>query len=383
MRIVQVCPFFKPHVGGVESHVEMVAAELARRGHQVTVLTARHDPSLPRGERDPAGYYIARTASRGTLFATPLTFGVGKTLRGLPADIVHMHYPPPLTSYFAARALRGQSTPVVLTYHCDLDLEGPLGYLLMGIYQKVFLPTTLGAADRIVVHTGGYARTSRYLQGAPLEVIPSLVDTRRFLPQPDDAELRHALRAEGRHIILFVGRLVPHKGVDDLIRATKLCDPSALLVIVGSGPEEASLRAQAEEEGLSNRVRFVGRVSVEDLPRYYAVSSFVASPSQNRLEGFGLTAVEAMACGRPVLVADMPGMREVVEDGKDGLLVQPLLEDDLAEKCRSLLENPDRLVSMGQHARESVETKYSIEVVVDRLEDLYKRLTSKGTASPA
>ena len=383
MRIVHVCPFFEPHVGGVESHVAMVATELARRGHDVTVLTSRHDRHLPLRERHPAGFEIVRTPTLATLFATPLTLRVGRSLERLPADIVHMHYPPPVTSYFAARVLRRGKTPVCLTYHCDLDLEGPVGALLTGLYQRLFLPPTLEVADRIVVHTEGYAKTSRYLRNVPLAVIPSLVDTSRFQVAPDDPALRRQVGAEGRRVVLFVGRLVPHKGVDDLIRAVGQLPPDVLLVIVGRGPERRNLSRLVEEEGLRDRVRFVGGVSMEDLPRYYHLATLVASPSQNRLEGFGLTPVEAMASGRPVIVADMPGMREVVEDGKDGLLAQPLLAEDLAAKCRSLLDDPARMAAMGREARTSAERKYSIPVVVERLEELYRTLIDGARASPA
>lgn len=382
MRIVQVCPFFKPHIGGVESHVEIVATELARRGHHVTVLTSRHARTLPRGERDPKGFYIVRTPSLGTLMATPITLMAGRTLGHIPADVVHLHYPPPLTSYFAARVLKHTDTPVCLTYHCDLLLDGPIGRLLTGLYQKVFLPPTLEAAQRVILHTGEYGKTSRNLRNARLVVIPSPVDMDRFTVRKDDPALRHALGLEGRRVILFVGRLVPHKGVDDLLHALSRMPPDVALVIVGMGPELPHLQALTQESSLAERVRFAGAVSDDDLLRYYAIASIVVSPSQNRLEGFGLAAVQAMASGRPVVVADMPGMREVVEEGRDGLLAQPLIPEDLAEKCMTLLSDPVRLEAMGRTARENAERKYRVSAVVDQLEALYQEMVASRPASP-
>jgi glycosyltransferase involved in cell wall biosynthesis len=381
LKIVQVCPFFAPHVGGVESHVAMVSTELARRGHHVTVLTSRHVSSLPEMERDQRGFDIVRTPSLTTVLATPITLRVGRTLRSVDGDVFHLHYPPPLTSYFASRALRHKQRPVCLTYHCDLDLEGITGFLLAGIYQKLFLPPTMEVADRVIVHTGSYGKTSRYLRDVPLVVIPSLVDTARFQVKDDDKELRHALGADGKRVILFVGRLVPHKGVDDLIRAVPKLPEDVLLVVVGGGADKGALEKLAMELNVNQRVRFAGEVSVKDLPRYYNVSALFAFPSQNRLEGFGLAPIEAMASGRPVVVADMPGVREVVVAGEDGLLAQPLLPDDLAAKCLLLLNDPGRMKAMGAKGRENAMRKYSVSVVVDRLEQLYRELVSGAPAS--
>ncbi len=381
MRIVEVCPFFKPHVGGVESHVALVAAELARRGHEVTVLTSLHDRTLSTEERDPAGYRIVRTPILGTVLATPLTLRIGGYLEKMAFDVVHLHYPPPLTSYFAARALRGRSDRVYLTYHCDLYLEGPIGGLLAALYQKMFLPQTLAVARRVIVHTESYASTSRYLTGISAHVIPSLVDTDHFHPMTEDPELRSRLGAEGKRIVLFVGRLVPHKGVDDLLRAVEMLPSDVLLVIVGGGPDLPLLQKEALDLGLSHRVVFAQGVPDDELPRYYALATVVASPSQNRLEGFGLAAVNAMACGRPVIVADMPGVREVVENGVDGLLTEPLIPEDLAKKLSAILSDPGLLFEMGQKARENAVRKYGVSVVVDQLEKLFQSDLAEDRAS--
>jgi glycosyltransferase involved in cell wall biosynthesis len=357
VRILQVCPFFLPHIGGVETHVEMLSTELARRGHEVTVLTSRHEPS-------------------GTVFRTPLALRTGRALRELSPqpEVVHMHYPPPVTTYLAARALLKGGPPTCLTYHCDLFLEGPLGRVLTSTYEHLFLPPTLDVARKVIVHASSYARTSRALQDRPVVVIPSLVDTDRFQPRADDADLRKSLGAEGKLVVLFVGRLVPHKGVEDLVLAVPQLPPTTLLVIAGEGPERRRLESLVDVRGLSARVHFVGAVSDTDLPRYHAVASVVVLPSQNRLEGFGLAIVEAMASGRPAIVADLPGVREVIQDGEDGLLAEPLQPDDLARKLTQLLGDPARRQRMGERARQSALAKYRLAVVVDQVEALYRTM---------
>jgi len=119
VRIVQVSPFYHPHAGGVESHVRGIVRELAREGHDVTVVTSRFDRKLP-VEEETEGYRILRSRTAGVVLDTPLDFGVGKAVRSLDPDIFHLHYPPPLTSYFATRALTGRKGPVCLSCHCSL-----------------------------------------------------------------------------------------------------------------------------------------------------------------------------------------------------------------------------------------------------------------------
>ncbi|HEV2231255.1 MAG TPA: glycosyltransferase, partial [Thermoplasmata archaeon] len=115
MRIVQASPFYDPHAGGVEAYVRRVTEELVRRGHELTVLTSRYDRALPETEAR-AGYRIVRSRTLGVVLDTPIDVGATRSIRALEADVVHLHYPPPLTSYFATRGLRGRRTPVVLTY---------------------------------------------------------------------------------------------------------------------------------------------------------------------------------------------------------------------------------------------------------------------------
>ncbi|HUI38306.1 MAG TPA: glycosyltransferase family 4 protein, partial [Thermoplasmata archaeon] len=199
MRIVQVSPFFVPHAGGVEAHVRAISEELSRRGHDVTVVTSRYDRALPEAEsRD--GYRILRSRTLGTVFDTPIDSGTTRLLRRVDADVVHLHYPPPLSSYFAVRALRDRTVPVCLTYHCDLYRPGPFGRVLKGLYEGLLLPGTLARATRIIVHTQSYGETSVPLRGRSLAIIPSPVDLDRFRPEIDGGPVRRRLGLEGRRI---------------------------------------------------------------------------------------------------------------------------------------------------------------------------------------
>ncbi len=377
MRIVQVSPFFHPHAGGVESHVRSLAAEFAREGHEVTVVTSQYRPDLP-AEGTMEGFRIVRARTLGVAFNTPIDVGTGRTLRRLPADVVHLHYPPPLTSFFATRALANTDVPVCLTYHCDLFLSGLLGRGLAGVYQRAFLPPTLRRVRRVIVHTRSYGTTSAVLRGRPLEIIPSVVDLGRFRPGLEVGDLKRRLRVEGKRVIVFTGRLVPHKGVDVILQALRELPRDVVLVVIGSGPRLQPLIGLARRIGVGDRVVFCPNVSDDDLPRLLALADVFVFPSQNRLEGFGLAVAEAMAAGLPVVIADVPGVREVIEDGKEGLLAEPLIADDLARKVGRLLDDPALARRMGAAGRLRAETRYGLETVAHQLIRLYEALGAAG-----
>ncbi len=377
MRIVQVSPFFAPHTGGVESHVRNLAREFARQGHEVTVVTARYDRRLPRTEA-AEGYRIVRVPSLFVAFNTPFDWGTGAAVRRLEADVFHLHYPPPLTSYFATRALGTRRVPVCLTYHCDLEMPGRPGRLLAGAYQRFFLPPTLRRVDRVVVHTRSYGITSAMLRGRELAVVPSVVDLDRLRPGVDVGTLRRDLRLDGRRVMVFTGRLVPHKGVDVILEALARLPDDVALLVIGAGPRLSSLVRQARRLGVEARVRFCPAVSDDDLPRYLALGDVFVFPSQNRLEGFGLAVAEAMAMGLPVVVADLPGVREVIEPGVEGLLTEPLLPADLAERVAALLDDPALAHRMGAAGRRRAEARYGLETVAGQLLSLYASLRAAG-----
>jgi glycosyltransferase involved in cell wall biosynthesis len=377
VRIVQVAPYFHPHAGGVESHVRAIAREFARTGHDVTVLTSRFRPDLPEEERFE-GYRIVRARSLGVAFNTPLDYGIGAWVERLDADIFHLHFPPPFTSYFATRHLRRRGVPSCLTYHCDLFLSTPIGAALTGAYNRLLLPSTLDRVDRIIVHTRSYALTSRYLRERPVEIIPSSVDLDRFRPDVDGAGVRSSLHLTDRRVIAFTGRLVPHKGVDDLVRALARLPEDVALLVIGNGPGLGEVNSLARRLKVEHRIRLCPWVSDADLPRYLRAADLFVFPSTNRLEGFGLAVAEALASGLPAVIADIPGVREVIEPGREGILAEPLMEGDLAAKVRELLDDPARRAEMARAARARAEARYGVATVTGALYELYQRLIAAG-----
>jgi len=380
MRIGLVAPWFYPHIGGVETHIRSLAAELARRGHEVTVLTSNYAKLPEREEMD--GFAVRRVKCRVVALRTPVTPALRKAIPEGRFDIVHAHSPPPLSAYYAGLGAERAGTPFVITYHCDLEIPTLLGNALTSLYLRTYGRATMRRAAKIIVSTETYAATSRAIWRYTPEVIPNPVDAQRFQPEVDGSPVRArlGLRAEDK-VVLLVARVVPHKGIEHLVEAAKYM-PEAMFVVVGDGPFLPQVRRLAAEFGVEDRVQFVGKVHHRDLPAFYAACDLFVLPSVSRLEAFGIVALEAMATAKPVVVTDIPGVREVVTDGVEGLLAEPVNPQDLAAKIRKVLAEPGLRSTMGGRGREKVEAKFRIDQIATAVESVYGTVVraQRGTA---
>ena len=306
----------------------------------MTVVTSRHDRSLAADER-LEGFHVVRVKPQMIVMQTPIAPKMRPALRGLPVDLVHAHSPPPLAAHYAGTVASERRVPYVVTYHCDVDLPSVLGSFVESMYRRSLGASTLRNAARVVVTTRTYAATSRAVWRYNPTVIPNAVDHRRFSPEADGSGVRERWKIPpGVPVVLLVGRIVPHKGVEHFIEAARFV-PDARFLIAGEGSLLDPMKRFAAGMGVSDRVSFLGRVSDEELPQVYAACDVFVLPSVSRLEAFGIVALEAMATAKPVIVADIPGVREIIEDGREGLLSDPVNPRDLAEKIRRLLADPE------------------------------------------
>ncbi|MCO5330151.1 MAG: glycosyltransferase family 4 protein [Ilumatobacteraceae bacterium] len=233
---------------------------------------------------------------------------------------------------------------------------------------------------RHIVAAGGYpAKEAEHAAGRalPITVVPPGVDTDRF--QPLDAAARSAARAhfgiaDDAELVVGISRLVPRKGFDTAIRAAALLQrsrPDLVLAIAGGGRDEGRLKALAEQLGAP--VRFLGRVSNEDLPLLYGCADVYTMLCRNRWggleqEGFGIVFLEAAACGVPQVAGRSGGAHEAVEHGVTGLVVDT--PDDpraVAAAFEELLDDPERARRMGVAGRERAVREFSYDVLAHRL----------------
>jgi len=318
------------------------------------------------------GFRVLRVKPRLILMHTPITPRMRGVLRSVPVDVVHAHSPPPLASHYAGVVASERDIPYVVTYHCDVDLPSAFGSAVESVYRRSLGASTLRNADRVIVTTRTYAATSRAMWRYNPTVIPNAVDHQRFRPDVDGSGIRAKLGIpKDVLVVLLVGRIVPHKGIEHFVEAARYA-PEARFLVAGEGSLREPMKRLAASMGVSDRVRFVGRVSEARLPEVYAACDVFVLPSVSRLEAFGIVALEAMATAKPVIVADIPGVREMIVDGVDGLLADPVNSLDLADKIRRLLADPDARRAMGQRGREKVLESFGIERVTDQIEAVYR-----------
>jgi glycosyltransferase involved in cell wall biosynthesis len=336
--------------GGIERHVEELAKGLASSGHAVRVYCRRH--YTPRGARLP-GVKLVRLPSVNTKHLDAITHVALSSWHATftDADIIHYHALGPSSLVWLPQAF-GKRT--VVTVH-GLDWRrakwGPVarGFLRLGAWTATHLP----AATIVVSKTlrdyfadGGAGRLHYIPNGTPLPA-----------PAPSGPVVARGLEP-GRYL-LFVGRLVPEKAVEVLLRAHREAVPDWPLVIAGEGHFTDDYVALCRREAGPN-VHFTGAVYGAELASLWQHAALVVAPSA--LEGLSIALLEAMSFGRAVLVSDIPENLEVVAGV--GQTFRAGDAADLGERLRELLATPERLAELGRAGRERIERDYSWEGVV-------------------
>lgn len=372
MRILELGKFYPPERGGIETLLRLWSEGLVARGVEVDCVVANRRPERVR--ETVAGVRVHRLASFGEVFSTSMCPAYLGATRRYPADLWHVHFPNPLADLAVLAGAR--RTPVVVHWHSDIIRQAAL-MRLYGPLQAALLRR----ATRIVVATPMHVEHSRWL--APhrekVEVIPFGLNLERFRPEPDlrqrAAEFRDT--AQGRPVLLNIGRLVGYKGQRHAVEAMAGLD--AELWLVGTGPLEAELRELARQNGVADRVRFWGDAPDADLPALLHAADVFVFPSVTPNEAFGLVLVEAMACGKPLVACSLKsGVPFVCRDGINGLLVPPGDSAGLRQAVARLLSSPALRERLGAAGRKLAEDEFSANVMLERTLALFRRLVAGG-----
>jgi N-acetyl-alpha-D-glucosaminyl L-malate synthase BshA len=372
LRIGILC---HPTYGGSGVVASELALSLAAEGHSVHLFSHDVPPRLARSP-GPVEMHVAQGIPYPLFHSTPHDLAITSSILDLhrleALDILHAHYalPHAVSAYLARQAAAREGAPaprVVTTLHgTDITLVGN---------DPSYAPLTqfvILASDAVTAVSESLAQSTRdnFCDGAlpcTIEVIPNFVDLSLFAPgAPPSGPAR----------VVHVSNFRPVKRVPLLMRAFARAAEGidAHLTLVGDGPDQAACRALARELGLCERVSFLG--SRDALPQLLAPADVFALPSEH--ESFGLSALEAMACGTPVVASAVGGVPEVVRHGTSGLLSAKDDLDGFAANLRALMVDRARATAMGEAGRADAEARFERRRVVARYEHLYRSLLEDG-----
>lgn len=364
MRIGIVTEYFYPTLGGVQEHVFHFARTARQQGHSVTIVTS-HVPDMPSvsPEVERNVIRVGRSLpidSNGSVGRVTVGMDLGRTLSELLTsrrfDVVHVHAP--LSPVLPMLAVRRTALPVVGTYHTNFK-RSRLMRTFRGACQSV-----VNRIDANVAVSNACVRALKPYVSADFRIIPNGVDCDFFAsgrPQP---------WGMGGRIVLFIGRLEDRCGLDRVLNAWPLLEQQtcARLIVLGDGPERARFESMAAARNVP--VMFFGPVR-ERRPDYFASADVLVCPTA--IASFGVTLLEGMAAGLPIVASDIDGFREIVTNGREGLLIDTANPFLLAETLAGLLESPERRRTLGEAGRRTA-AGYDWPLVTTRVLDLYRRL---------
>lgn len=368
MKVVHLSCVAPPEIGGIGRVAAKEVSLLRARGVHADLIAP--EPS----ETHVAGaHFIKRVEPM-------FRFGNASALLNLKedlkkADVIHLHYP----FFGTAEPLLFQSKhlpPIVVTYHMDALAPGLKG-ALFSLHRMILQPLLLNRAAAVVFSSFDYAKRSgakTYFSkhASQAKEIPFGVNTDMFSPGEKNRE--RFMLPHGATTFLFVGgldRAHAFKGVEYLLEAFAHLPLETQLLIVGDGDLRAAFVSKANALGIRSRTHFLGKLDQKSLIEAYHASDVFVFPSTSRAEAFGLAALEAEACGKPVIATDLPGVRKVVLQGQTGLLVQPKSAEALQQAMLRLHEDLALREKLGAGARTHAET-FSWDAHIDVLIELYE-----------
>ena len=382
MKVLMVLTYYHPHWTGLTAYAKRLAEGLARRGHAVTVLTSRHVPGLP-AEEMIAGVRVLRLPvaarlSRGVLMPS-LPARLWSEIRR--CDVVQLHSPileAPLIALYGKLLAR----PVVFTHHGDLVMPAGTFNRVVERIVTALMVRALAMASRITVHSCDYARHSTFL--SPFSEKLDCIYPPAALPAPDPIAIsrwKTELALTGRPLVGFAGRWVEEKGFDILLEAIPHVlreIPDAQFLYAGAKPDYEDFRSRCEPllEPVRDRVTMLGLLTEpQKLADFYGMCDLFALPS--RTDCFPSTQIEAILCGTPLVSADIPGAREVVEVTGMGVRVAPRDPVALARGIVEVLRNRDAWVRPPSEVR----AVFDAEKSVAEYEELLSRLAIPRAAA--
>ncbi len=369
MRIAHIVSTFAPQIGGMGSVCADEAISLTKHGHEITVFTLDYHGVSDYQEHDRQfPFKIVRLKALVKMGDAGLVPQILKQLKN-NFDIVHLHYP----FYGGAEWLCFSPTPLVVTYHMDAQATG-LKSFVQKIYDAIWPRLVFAKAKKIMLVDPSF-RESKYLKTISKDKIIDItngVDLDVFKQQPPDFTGLHLTEIKDKKIILFFGNILPLKRLDLLIRAIKLLnDTNIVLLVVGGGYDLHRCQQLAKDLKVANQVIFIGPCHDQrKLVEYYNIATCVAVPSD--YESFSLVAVEALACGVPVVASDLPVFKHKLSQA---VFFTPGSVEDLVEALQKILSMSfEERRTITEKGKDEVSVAYNWKDHMEKLESVYKQV---------
>jgi rhamnosyl/mannosyltransferase len=364
--------YFPDTQGGIEEAIRQIAFTIKQHGFATRVLVPSNRVTVP----DVVvvdGIEVHRVPELCEIASCNIyRSGFGKLKELIEwADIVHFHYPWPFQDILNHLFIKSSDVKTVVTYHSDIVRQKLLGSLYSPL-QNSFL----GSVDKIVATSPQYAATSDVLRRFKdkVEIVPLGLD-RALIPQSDGESLAGVKQKVGEGFFLFVGVLRYYKGLDVFVEAAKLSNLP--VVIAGAGPEMEALVKQVNRLGATNVV-LMGRVTDQEKAALFELAGCVVLPSTVRAEGFGVTLIEGLSFGNPLITCDInTGVSFVNEKGSTGLVAKPGCPHSLAEAMTTLFNNDEMRAQMSIAALHRFESLFSGDSLGARYASIYGDLLGK------
>lgn len=380
MRILISLMYYRPHYSGLTIYTERLARALAKRGHQVTILTSRFDDALlPIENQD--GVTIVRPKvllrlSKGVVMPT-LPYWAWRLIRN--TDVVNAHVPQPDAALIALIS-KMMGKPIVITYHCDLLLPKGLIHYLANQYSHLANRISVALADIVVTNTEDYAHHSPFLKQylSKVRAIPPPISLEQ-VSEDDQKDFRDRYDIHpDEKIIGMAARFASEKGVEYLVGALpKVLEkiPNARVLFAGQsegvlGEEEYAQRLAPRIASLGRHWTFLGVLPPKEWSSFFHTADVTVLPSINSTESFGMVQIESMSCGTPVVASDLPGVRQPVLTTGMGKIVPPRNADAIADALIEILSNPNGFIG----EKEKIAESYSPDVIAAQYECLFDEL---------
>ncbi len=379
LKIAFYTDTFLPAVDGVVISMLNFRKELQRRGHEVHIFAggSAHSSEIAKGYKNvhiTRGLKFKKYPQYSLAFSP---FYPSIELMRTHFDIIHAQTPFMMGTQGLIRA-KLNKTPMVGTFHTmvtdkstirDYTFDNKTLQRFIIKYSWNYMRLFYNNCNEVIAPSS-VVRDLLEKNGIPnAHIVPNSVDLERFNTKVDGSAVRSRLGFSDKdRVVLYAGRVSKEKRIETMIRAAGLIKEDRIkFLVVGTGPAYDHYKAMVRKNGLGHKFTFTGFIPNKDLPPYYAASDAFCIPS--KFETQGMVALEAMACGKPVIGADFLALKELITPGRNGEKFRPNDHYDCARKIRKVINNTSSYKDMSNTAR-----LYSLENTTDRLLEAYKRI---------